>query len=286
MTTSSFVPEYWSAKLQTALSKALVFGSPSVVNHDYEGEIANAGDTVKINAIGDPTVSTYSPNSTTLSYEQLNTASQNLVVDQAKSFAFQVDDVDKRQALGGAVPKATRRAAYKIADIVDQYIEALFAGVNSANALGTIAVTTSAPNDAYDKILIPLKVTLDNGNVPTDGRFVVLPPWMEGRLLRDDRFVRADASGQGANGGVQGNGSIGRAAGFDVKISNNCANVTGDDYRCSAGVSDAITVADQINEVEALRLQSSFSDAVRGLYLYGAKLVRPELIATAIASQT
>jgi P22 coat protein - gene protein 5 len=284
MTIATFIPEVWAAELLDAVQKSLVFGSPLVINTDYEGEIASAGDTVHINAIGDPTISTYTPGGT-LTYEDLTTADQTLVVDQSKSFSFKVDDIDARQAAGDVMPKAMGRAGYKLRDVVDLYIEALFAGAQAANAVGTVAVAAATPTAAYDSVLIPLKVKLDEANVPTEGRFVVLPPWLHGRLLRDDRFVRADAAG-GTIGGVQGNGYVGAAAGFNCLVSNNCANTTGDDYRVSAGVPDAITLATQIAQTEALRLQTTFADALRGLLLYGAKLVRPELVATAIASQT
>lgn len=286
MSINSFKPEIWSAELLVGLEKALVFGS--LANTDYEGEIDEQGDTVRINSIGDPTVSTYTPNSTTLTYEQLQTAAQTLLVDQAKYFAFKVDDVDKRQAAAGGelMSKATAKAGYKLRDVVDIFVEALFSGVPSANDLGTVAVTSASPTAAYDSVLVPLRVKLDEANVPTEGRYVVFSPWFHGRLIRDDRFVRADASGKASGDGVQGNGFVGSAAGFTCHVSNNCSLVTGDDYRVSAGHPDAVTLATQINEVEALRLQSDFSDAVRGLLLYGAKLVRPEMIATATASQT
>lgn len=282
MTAATFVPEIWSAVLLDAVQKALVFGSPIVANTDYEGDIANAGDTVHINAFSDPTITTYT-SGTTLTYEDLNTADQVLVVDQGKSFSFKVDDIDKRQMAGDLLGKAMARAGYKLRDVVDQYIEALFAG--TANAVGTVQVDTSAK--AYDNVLIPLKVKLDEANVTTEGRYAVIPPWFHGRLLGDDRFVRADASGRAAGtGGVGGNGFVGEAAGFNLLVSNNCSLVTGDDYRVSAGVSDAVTLATQITEVEALRLQTTIADAIRGLLLYGAKLVRPEMTATAVASKT
>lgn len=284
MTVATFVPEIWAAEALDAVQKSLVFGSPVVVNHDYEGEIANAGDTVHINSFSDPTITTYSQG-TTLTYEDLVTSDQVLTIDQAKSFSFKVDDIDKRQMAGDLMAKAMNRAGYKLRDTVDQYIEALFAGVPSANAVGTVAVATATPLTAYDNVLIPLKVKLDEANVTTEGRYCIIPPWFHGRLLRDDRFVRADAAG-GVMGGVQGNGVIGTAAGFTIAVSNNCSLVTGDDYRVSAGVTDAITLATQINKVEAIPLQTTFADALRGLLLYGAKLVRPEMIATAIASQT
>lgn len=282
MSHASFIPELWSAKLQVALMRAHRFASPLVVNRDYEGEIAQQGDTVHINSVGDPSIDDYTRGDT-LTYEDIDTADQTLVVDQAKKFSFKVDDIDKRQAAGDTMPEAMRRAAYKIRDGIDVGVEALFAGVPADNALGTVQVDTAAK--AYDNVLIPLKVALDEADVPEEGRFAVIPPWFHGRLLRDDRFVRYDAAGRLDNG-VQGNGAVGTAAGFTVVTSNNCSLVTGDDYRVSAGIPQAITYAEQIAETEALRLQTTFADAVRGLYLYGYKLVRPEMIATAVASQT
>lgn len=283
-TYATFIPEYWAKKFLTPLSKALVYASPLVVNRDYEGEISEAGDTVHINMISDPTVSTYTRGST-LTYEDLTTADQLLVVDQAKSFSFKVDDIDKRQALGTGLDKAMARGAYKVRDVVDIAVEALSAGAPSANQVGTVSVATASPTAAYDNILIPLKVLLDEANVPDEGRYCVIPAWLHGRLLRDDRFVRADAAGRLDNG-VQGNGAVGTAAGFTIVKSNNSPNTTGDDYRVMAGTPEAITYAEQITQVEPLRLQTTFADAVRGLYLYGMKLTRPEMIATAVASKT
>lgn len=282
MSHATFIPELWSAKLQLALEKAHRFASPLVVNRDYEGEIEQQGDTVHINSFSDPTVSTYSRGGT-LTYEELDTADTTLVIDQAKEFSFKVDDIDKRQAAGSIMGPAMERAGYKIRDGIDVGIEALFDGVPADNALGTIQVDTAVK--AYDDVLIPLKVKLDEADVPMEDRYAVIPPWMHGRLLRDDRFVRADAAGRLSNG-VQGNGAVGEAAGFTIVTSNNASLVTGDDYRVSAGHPQAITYAEQIVETEALRLQTTFADAVRGLYLYGYKLVRPEMIATAVASQT
>ena len=285
MTLATFIPEVWAQDLLSALQKATVIAAPGVVNRDYEGEITQAGDTVHINSIGDPTIATYTPGSTTITPEQLTSAQQSLVVDQAKYFAFEVDDVDARQAKGNVLPEAMRRAAYKLRDTADIYVEALLrAGVASANALGTISVATASPTAAYDNVLIPLKVALDEANVPQEGRYVLLPPWVHGRMLRDDRFIRADATGAGTSGAF--NGTVGMAAGFSVRFSNNLPIITGDDYSVIAGVPDACSYAEQINKVEAYRPQDSFSDAVKGLHLYGAKVTRPDGIATATVSKT
>ncbi|MDX3507360.1 P22 phage major capsid protein family protein [Streptomyces caniscabiei] len=283
MSINNFKPQIWSARLLVAWRKSLVYGGPMVVNRDYEGEIAESGDVVKITSISDPTISDYVPNSTVITPEELTDAQRNLVIDQSKYWAFKVDDVDKRQAKGNVMPEAMSRAAYRLRDVADQYIAGLYTGVAAGNNLGTISVVAATPTDAYDDVLVPLKVTLDDGDVPTEGRYCVVPPWFTGRLLRDDRFISADKSG---TTDALRNGFVGRAAGFNIVQSNNTPNPTGDDNVIQAGVNAAISFAEQINKTEAYRPESSFSDAVKGLALYGAKLVRPDGIAIVTASQT
>lgn len=283
MSITRFRPEIWSAQLLVALRKALVYAGPSVVNRDYEGEIQQAGDTVRITSIGRPTVGTYVPNSTVITPEELTDAQRTLVIDQAKYFAFKVDDVDARQAKGNVIPQAMSEAAYALADVIDQYVASLYTQVAAANALGTIAVTAATPTDFYDLVLVPLKVRLDEANVPADGRWIVVPPWLEGRALRDNRFVRVNESGSDT---ALRNGQVARAAGFDIMLSNNAPLVTGDDYAVLAGRNSAISFAEQINKTVAYRPEASFADAVKGLTLYGAKVIRPESIASAVVSQT
>jgi len=276
---ATFVPEIWSGKLLTAFDKKLVYAD--LVNRDYEGEIAQAGDTVRINAVGDVTIAPYVPGTTEIEPETLDTADQVLVVDQAHYFAFEVDDVDQRQAKGGLVTEATRRAGHNLADIVDQFIVDLYAGVDGANALST--VDCSDGDKAYT-MLLAMRTACEEADIPTDGRWCVVPPWVVGHLLDNPKFVANPALAQtGAN---LLNGQVGRAAGFDIYESNNNPLITGDDYLVWAGVKPAMTMAQQINDVEAHRSHKHFADVVRGLLLYGAKLVRPNAIVTAEASQS
>jgi hypothetical protein len=281
MSIVNFLPEVWAPLLLASLKKALVYGM--LVNRDYEGEISEFGDTVTITSISRPTISTYTPNSTAIVPETLTDAQRKLLVDQSKYFAFEVDDVDRRQARGDVMPESMREAAYGLGDVADQFIAALYTGVQTANDLGTIAVPTATPLVAYDSVLVPLKVELDESNVPDEDRWCVIPPWFHGRLLRDDRFIRADASGREA---ASIRGFIGEAAGFRLHVSNNTPAPGGDDNEVIAGYRGAISYAEQINKVEAYRPEDSFSDAVKGLHLYGAKLVRPDGIAVCRASQT
>lgn len=281
MSLLNFRPEIWSANLLVALRKSLVYSALS--NRDYEGEISAAGDTVRITSIGRPTIQNYVPNSTVITPEQVNDSQRTLVVDQSKFYAFAVDDVDARQAKGNVIPQSMNEAAYGLADVMDQYMaNLLLLGVQTANQLGSITVNSATtPTDFYDKVLVPLKVKLDLANVPTAGRSIVVRPEAHGCLLRDLRFIAVNESG--TSDGLR-NGMVGRAAGFDIVLSNNAPNTTGSEYAAIAGNSTALTFAEQINKVEAYRPQSSFSDAVKGLALYGGKLVRPDSLASALVT--
>jgi hypothetical protein len=282
MAIDTFKPEVWAAVLLASLKKSLTFAM--LANRNYEGEINEYGDSVNINSISRPTISNYVPNVTVITPETLTTAQRKLVIDQSKYFAFEVDDVDARQARGDVMPEAMVESAYGLSDVADALLAGVYTGVDAANALGTIAVVVGTPTNAYDLVLVPLKVTLDVANVPQQDRWVVVPPWFHGRLLRDDRFIRADATGDSVAAAI--NGYVGKAAGMNVFVSNNAPFVGGDDHAVIAGYPGAISYAEQIRKVEAYRPENAFSDAIKGLHLYGFKLIRTNGLATAVASQT
>ncbi|WP_294978385.1 hypothetical protein [uncultured Microbacterium sp.] len=281
MAFNKFKPEIWSALLLVALRKSLVYSA--FTNRDYEGDIAEAGDTVRITSVGRPTIANYVPGQTVISPETVADSQRTLVVDQSKFFAFQIDDVDKRQAKGGIMEQLKDEAAYAFADTVDQYIASFYTSIQTANQLGSISVSAATPSQAYDNVLVPLKVRLDKANVATQNRSVVVTPDFHGVLLRDPRFIKVNESG--TSDGLR-NGMVGRAAGFDILLSNNAPNTSGSEFATIAGNDRAITFAEQINKVEAYRPQSSFSDAVKGLLLYGAKNVRPDSLASALVTVT
>src|SRR5213595_136210 len=228
MSTLNFRPEIWSAELLVALRANLIYGD-TFTNRDYEGEITQAGDSVRITSIGRPTISTYVPNSTSITPEQVNDSQRTLVVDQSKYFAFAVDDVDARQAKGNVIPQSLNEAAYGFANVIDQYISnLLYPGIQTANQIGSITVNSATtPTDAYDKVLVPLKIKLDKANVATQGRSVAITPELHGCLLRDNRFIKVNESG--TDEGLR-NGMVGRAAGFDIVLTNNAPNTTGSEY--------------------------------------------------------
>ncbi|MEE8702049.1 coat protein [Bifidobacterium crudilactis] len=270
MAITNFIPEIWSANLLQPLQKAEVFGS--VVNHDYEGDISNVGDTVHITTLANVTVDDYKPH-TDISIEALDDTQQSLLIDQSKYFGFEVDDVEKRQAANDVIAPATANAAYQLADAADKFLSTLMAaGADAGNKLP--AVTSVDPAKLYDTI-VDLGVKLDEANVPSEGRWVVVNPAQYGLLLKDTRFINASDAAHG----TLLNGIVGEAAGFSVRKSNNIPTAEAV-ATIIAGSTIAATFAEQITSVEATRKEKGFADIVKGLHLYGAKVVRPKALAT------
>ena len=277
----NFIPSVWSARLLVALQKALVFGQAGVVNRDYEGEIRDSGDTVKIASIGDPTVGNYTKNTNIGDPEILSDAEQMLVIDQAKYFNFYVDSIDRAQQNVSVMDEAMRRAAYKIRDLQDQFVAASHVSVPAANLVGTDGAPITPTNANAYEYLVDLSIKLDEANVPTEGRFCVVPPWFHGRLLKDDRFVKAGTS---KTDEVLRNGQVGEAAGFAILKSNNVPNTAGTLFKIIAGHSKAYSFAQQITSLETYKPEKRFGDAVKGLSVYGGKLVRPDAWAVLTAN--
>ena len=271
MAVTNFIPELWSARLLNALDKSHVFAN--VVNRDYEGEIKKMGDTVHINTIGAVTIGTYTQNTDfTSGPETLATTDQTLTIDQAKYFNFQVDDSDAAQAAGDIMDKAMTRAAYGLADASDKYIAGILAGAADASNLVSSSAVALTSSNVYENV-VKMRTILDKANVPTAGRWLVIPPEMYALILLDDRFVKT--GGEMAEG-ILRTGLVAQAAGFDIYLSNNCVSVNSnstDTYTIVGGVDSAATYAEQIVSTEAYRPEKRFADAVKGLHVYGAKVV-------------
>jgi hypothetical protein len=270
------VPTLWSAKLFQELDKAHVL--VPLCNRDYEGEIRGFGDTVKINAIGDITVGNYAPNVTSITPEQLSAAQTNLTIDQSKYFSFYIDDIDKAQTKPKVMGEAMRKAAYALADTADQLIAGFYTqSGTTALFLSSTAITVATTLD----VLALAAWGLDKKNVPRNGRWMVIPPWFHAylvlnKLLESEGSVTADEA--------YGAGYVGKVFGFDMYMSNNlttsnAANTVNSHYGL-AGTNRAISFAEQIVEMEAFRPEAKFADAVKGLHVYGAKVIDPNALVT------
>ena len=207
MAITNFIPELWSANILLELQKNLVYGS--AVNRDYEGDIANYGDTVHITGIAHISIGDYTAHTDITIEPATDKDAGELVIDQSKYFAFEIDDA---------------------------------------------------------------------------GRWVIVNPDFYGLLRKDTRFV---AGAESAHSTLL-NGVVGEAAGMTILKSNNAPAAKGGSASAQtdegnviiAGTNAATTFAEQIAKVEATRKEKGFDDIVKGLHLYGAKVVRPEALAT------
>lgn len=279
MALDNFTPEIWSAELLVNLHNTLVFGSPAVVNRDYEGEIRNFGDTVRINSIGGVTVSDYTKDTDMSARQVLSSSQMALVIDQAKKFDFEIDDIDAAQNLPRVMGAAMREAAFSLANTTDGFISSMIntavpgASAGLGNWLGN--KSRASTTDGTYEGLVDLSRLLDENNAPPQGRWVVVSPLVYAALLKDSRFV---SFGTEVNRATIANRVVGTIAGFDVLVSN-AVPTPGASPTVLAGSILAVTYAEQVSKVEAYRPHARFADAMKGLHLYGAKVVRPELTA-------
>lgn len=282
MSVANFIPTLWSARLLAHLDKAHVYAA--LVNRDYEGEIKNYGDTVKVNQIGDVTIKNYVKGQDIDDPEELNGDQQELKIDQAKYFNFSIDDVDNAQTNPKLMDEAMQRAAYGMNDTTDGFLANLMAvgAINNGDNLGSDDVPlVPTAETAYD-MLVDLGTDLTEKNVPTMGRWVVVPAWFHGLLLKDKRFV---GNGTDYNKALIEGGEVGVAAGFKVNLSNNVPNTLGAKYKIIAGTNAAASFAEQILKTEAYRPEKRFSDAVKGLHVYGAKVFQGKCLSVLTANR-
>jgi len=264
MSLERFIPKVWSARLLQNLHKAHVFAQ--VANTDYQGEISGYGDTVKINAIGPVTVRDYNKYGT-LERDELQDAQTILTIDQAKYFNFAVDDIDAAQQRPKVMDEAMREAAYALADQSDQYMAGL-----AKEASDIVDGGAMQADDVYEA-LTEVNQRLDENNVPRGDRWMVIPPWFVGKLVLAEIFTQGAINAQE----TFENGWVGQAIGLNFYVSNNLIDDYGSqDHLMPAGTRRAMSYAEQILSMEPYRPEDGFSDAMKGLHVYGGKVVDPK----------
>lgn len=295
---NNFMPELYSKKVLNFFRKASV--AEAITNTDYAGEISAFGDSVKI--IKEPviTVDQYerggSVTATTLTDNEVT-----LVVDTANAFKFIVDDIETSMSHVNFKEVASSSAAYALRDAFDTGVIAkLFAGVSASSpnhilgsdsatdlAAGTFDGTgnldigyASGEHDPID-VLSHMARLLDEQNVPEEGRwFLANPEFYEQLVQTSSKLMSVDFNaGQGSirNGLV----SSGKLRGFDMYKTNNIAATSNAAGKCIAGHISSTCTAQTIINTEVVRDTASFGDIVRGLHVYGAKVLRPEALVSA-----
>jgi hypothetical protein len=300
-TNSYFLPSIYSRKVLNFFRKSSVV--EAITNTDYAGEISAYGDSVKI--IKEPviSVSDYTRNSDTTE-TRLTDQEINLVVDSAKAFKFIVDDIESNMSHVNFKEVATSSAAYALRDSYDAaVIASMFSGVSTSSPDHVLGADAAAATqtmgqhqggsnsidltgsdgtgaDPLDVMAFMAKL-LDEQNVPEEGRWFVAPPaWYEQLSQSGSKLMSVDFNaGQGSirNGLV----SSGKLRGFDMYKSNNIAAPSTAGGKVLAGHISSTATAQTIISTETLRDPTSFGDIVRGLHVYGSKVLRPEALVSA-----
>ena len=334
----NFSPIIYSKQAQIALRKSAV--TNAITNNSYFGDIANQGDTVRIQKEPDVTVNALQRH-TGISVEKLDDSDFSLTIDKANYFAFKMDDIEEQFANVDFTSLAADRAAYKMADAMDADVLSYLSGHTSAGAFitgtsgdaqhptsgnltgelltanhldatdfGNLTIAgTATAGDAVPlaprlpgatalsattvsplTVLARMARKMDTANVDARGRWVVLDPvFVEMLKDEDSRMLNGDYGGAGLQNGLV----LNNIHGFRVYVSNalpakgtgaGTSGVTAQDANYGvvvAGQDDAVASAEQINKVENYRDPDSFADIVRGMHLYGRKILRPEALITA-----
>jgi len=273
MAIKNFIPTVWSENLYQELDKKYI--AVANCNREYEGEIRERGNTVRICGINDVTVSEYTKNANMSAPAALSDTVRDLVIDQAKYFNFQIDDIDRAQSSPKLMEAAMKNAANALANDADSYVFNLYS--QAGKTLTSEAVTTENIVD----LLIDARTALFEGNVSDPGDIVIeVSPEIAGLILKAKVHLSTD------NTDSLEAGCIGSIGGCKIFVSNNIVKVEGESgytHKCFARTKRAIAFAEQLSEIDAYRPELRFADAVKGLHLYGAKVVYPnEMVALAI----
>lgn len=289
--TGNFIPEIWSGKLIENFYDATVLSAIS--NTDYEGEIRNMGDTVNIRTTPEITIQTYVKGQT-LAVENPDKAKLQLVIDKGEYFACVEDDVDQVQSDIALMDMWSKDASERMKIKIDDRVLTDILTDVSANNKGTTAGAISGNIDlgvagtpealtktnVIDKI-VDMGTVLDEANCPEGDRFLVIPAKMAGLIKQSDL---KDASITGDNQSPLRNGRLGMIDRFTVYVSHNLKKTSGGEFSVIGGHKMGFTFASQMTNMETIRSETTFGNIIRGLQVYGYKVVKPEALATMIVT--
>lgn len=302
----TFIPEIWSGKLIEKFYDATVMAA--IANTDYEGEIKNQGDTIKIRQRPDIIISNYTPD-TELAVQRPNAATVDLTIDYAKYFNAIADDVYAVQSDMDLLGMWAEDASEAMKITIDKELLSLVvlngakATQNRGTAAGRISgninlgVTgtpvlvanrdaTSGQVEVID-LIVDLGNVLDEQNVPETGRWIVLPAWMAAQIKKSDL---RDASLAGDSTSILRNGRLGMIDRFTIYMSNllpagTAGGLAAGEVAVFAGHSMGVTFASQLTKMETMRSERTFGELIRGLQVYGSKVIKSEALAQAIVKK-
>lgn len=292
---AGFIPAIWSGKLVEKFYAATVFGA--IANTDYEGEISSMGDKVNIRTVPSLAIRDYEIGGG-LTYEKPVSDKVELLIDKAKYFAFEVNDIDAYQSDIALMDKWAEDGGEQMKIAIDtDVLGSIYADVASDNQgatagkesagfdLGATGAPVALTKENIVDYLVDLGTVLDEQNLPDTDRWVVLPAWATG-MIKKSELKDASLTGDGTS--MLRNGRLGMIDRFTVYASNNVAHVTDGDDRAAnilAGHKSALTFASQMTSMETLPNPKDFGKLVRGLNVFGYKVIKPDAMARLYAKK-
>ena len=273
MSYKNFIPTVWAEAIEHELERNHVFVADT--NRQYEGNVSKMGDTVRILGIGKPTVTTQVGGSISLNTaETVEDSAVSLLIDHVSYFNYLVDDIDKRQAVGGLMDALSTEASQALANETDLCVSAMSKAKGAKKKDTTaVQVTSGATGSGLVNILeyidSGLEKLYENDVKPDSEITLTVPPWFY--IMLKQAYVKLDTD----NSNMLENGKVGRYGNVIVRMSNNvCKDNTTSLIQLKT--KKAIAFAQPLTHTEPYRPEAKFSDAVKGFILYGAKIVRPK----------
>ena len=263
MAITNFIPTVWSETLYNQLEKKYI--AVSHCNRDFEGDIKERGSTVKICGVGNIYVEDYTKNTDMSTPQTLSDTCVELNIDQAKYFNFQIDDIDQAQCSPKLMEAAMKLAASGLANAADKYIYSLY---GDAGTQLTVPI-----NNIMDSIIEARTILFQNNVSDSEEVVVELTPEIAKILMKEKTELVSD------NNALVESGCIGSVAGCKIYVSNNLPYEDiggGGIHHCFVRTKRAIAFAEQLSEINAYRPEKRFADAVKGLYLFGGKVIYPK----------
>jgi hypothetical protein len=293
----NFIPEIWSGKLIENFYDATVLAA--IANTDYEGEIKNQGDTVNIRTIPNITIRDYVKGQS-LVVENPDKPKLQLVIDKGEYFACVEDDIDRVQSDVKLMDMWSKDASEQMKIKIDQRVltdilpdiastnkGATAGAVSSAFNLGTTGSPLTVSKDGSGgttsvmDLVVDMGTVLDEANCPEQNRFLIIPARMAGLIKKSEL---KDASLTGDSQSPLRNGRLGMIDRFTIYVSHNLKVTSSTKYSIIAGTKMGFTFASQMTEMETIRSETTFGDIVRGLQVYGYKVVKPEALVESVVS--
>ena len=259
------IPVIFSAKILKVIDDKLVFGK--IATKEYQGEISEKGSRVQITGIGEVTINEYDDAADpAVTYEAPKDSAIFLDVDKAYYYGIVIGDIKKKQSTVDFMTPYAAKAGYGLDKKVDTFIAALY----DKTATGE-AYVTDATCDTYSITSLIGELWDACEGVNIEKKWIVLPSWMVLKLL-----LAGIVQAQDLKGSLK-NGFIGRVLNFDMYQSNRCTALAGTKHNAvMAGSYDSIAFVQQIIESESLRLETRFADAIRGLHVWGSRVIKPK----------